>query len=255
MRLTIITINLNNAIGLAETINSVIGQTFNDHEYIIIDGGSTDDSNEVINKYKDKFAYWISEKDKGIYNAMNKGILKAKGDYLLFLNSGDTLIDGTVLSKVFSNSPVCDFINCNLNYFDGTRYIKTVKLPANLTFRFLAFGPGLQHPSLFIKRKVFDEVGLYNENNKIVSDWELNLIAIAKHNLSYQHLDITVTNFQVGGISSARNDLAIAERITCIKKHFNIFWDDYIFLNRLHSIRIFQLIKKYILKSSIFLFF
>jgi len=102
--LSIISINLNNVAGLQKTIESVWPQTFTDYEYIIIDGGSTDGSIDIIKKYSDKITYWISEKDNGIYHAMNKGIEVAKGDYCLFLNSGDWLVDKKILENVFSNN-------------------------------------------------------------------------------------------------------------------------------------------------------
>jgi glycosyltransferase involved in cell wall biosynthesis len=89
MKLSVITINYNNAIGLRKTIESVVNQTFRDYEYIIIDGGSTDGSVDVIKEYADKIDYWVSEPDKGIYNAMNKGVAAAHGEYTNFLNSGD----------------------------------------------------------------------------------------------------------------------------------------------------------------------
>ena len=110
-KLSIITINLNNAAGLRKTIESVVNQTFTDYEYLIIDGGSTDGSVEVIKEFADKITYWVSEPDKGIYNAMNKGILKARGEYLQFLNSGDWLVDNEVLFRVFS-----------LNHFEDILY-------------------------------------------------------------------------------------------------------------------------------------
>lgn len=91
MLISIITINYNNSIGLADTIRSVISQIDANYEYIVIDGGSTDDSVKVIKQYEDKLSYWVSERDRGIYHAMNKGIEQATGDYCLFLNSGDTL--------------------------------------------------------------------------------------------------------------------------------------------------------------------
>ena len=98
--LTIITVNLNNYIGLSKTVESVIGQTFKDFEFIVIDGGSNDGSIEVIKKFARNINYWISESDKGIYNAMNKGIQKAQGQYSLFLNSGDSLYNSGVLQAV-----------------------------------------------------------------------------------------------------------------------------------------------------------
>jgi len=100
MKLSIITVNLNNKSGLQKTIDSVISQTYKDFEWIIIDGGSTDGSKELIEQYSQYITYWISEPDKGIYNAMNKGIVQAKGEYLQFLNSGDALYDKYVLDKI-----------------------------------------------------------------------------------------------------------------------------------------------------------
>src|SRR5258706_1204581 len=97
MKISIITINLNNKDGLANTIQSVIGQSCDDYEYIVIDGASVDGSVEVINKYRDRIDYWVSEKDSGIYQAMNKGIKASSGDYLWFLNSGDSLVNEDVV--------------------------------------------------------------------------------------------------------------------------------------------------------------
>lgn len=106
-KLTIITINLNNKAGLQTTIDSVIAQTYKDFEWIIIDGGSTDGSKELIEKYTNYIKYWVSEPDKGIYNAMNKGIKVAEGEYLQFLNSGDSLFSNSVLSDIFTPPHFC----------------------------------------------------------------------------------------------------------------------------------------------------
>ncbi len=103
-KVSVITINYNNAQGLQKTIDSVISQTFKDYEFIIIDGGSTDESVDIIRKNSGKISYWVSEKDGGIYNAQNKGAKKASGEYCLFLNSGDFLMDSQTLEKVFKNN-------------------------------------------------------------------------------------------------------------------------------------------------------
>ena len=100
-QLSIITINYNNLAGLQKTFESVFNQTFQDFEYIVIDGGSTDGSKELIEQYHDKIDYWVSEPDSGIYNAMNKGIVRANGEYLQFLNSGDSLLGENILKNVF----------------------------------------------------------------------------------------------------------------------------------------------------------
>ena len=109
MKLSIITINYNNKNGLQKTIDSVISQTFKDFEWIIIDGGSTDGSKELIEKYSQHITYWVSEPDKGIYNAMNKGIKVAKGEYLFFLNSGDYLVQPNTINQIFTQSPNTDY--------------------------------------------------------------------------------------------------------------------------------------------------
>ena len=120
-KLSIITINRNNAAGLRKTIESVVSQTYTDFEYIIIDGASTDGSVEVIKEYAEatlpcgeglgERLYWVSEPDKGIYNAMNKGILKAQGEYLLFLNSGDWLVDKDVIKSFIDLNIINDIVN------------------------------------------------------------------------------------------------------------------------------------------------
>lgn len=110
MKLSIITVKLNNRDGLKRTIDSVVSQTFTDYEWIVIDGGSTDGSRELIEQYQDHFAYWCSEPDKGIYNAMNKGIAHAKGEWLQFLNSGDVLYSNNTLASVFSSKYDADVL-------------------------------------------------------------------------------------------------------------------------------------------------
>src|SRR5690242_21925905 len=99
LKLSIITVNFNNAAGLQRTMDSAFHQTFTDYEYVIIDGGSTDGSKDLIKNHANKLVYWVSEKDNGVYQAMNKGIVRAKGDYLLFLNSGDYLLHERILDE------------------------------------------------------------------------------------------------------------------------------------------------------------
>src|SRR5690606_22317295 len=105
-KLSIVTINLNNLVGLQKTMQSVFNQTFTDYEYIVIDGGSTDGSKEYIEKHTNKLVYWVSEKDGGVYEAMNKGIIKATGEYCNFLNSGDYFWNNSVLEKSLVHNEV-----------------------------------------------------------------------------------------------------------------------------------------------------
>ena len=202
IKISIITINYNDEKGLKKTLLSVFNQTFQDFEFIIIDGGSTDGSREVIEQYKDKIDYWISEPDKGIYNAMNKGIKAASGEFLLFLNSGDRLIDKNITEKVISK------LESNIDIYYGKLVYslngvqKTVYTPPeniNLSFFISSFLP---HPATFIKRTLFENQSFYNENLRIIADWEFLLKAIVVYNSSYKFIDLLISDFDNSGVSS-----------------------------------------------------
>lgn len=210
MKFSIITINFNNSIGLKKTLQSVVQQTYRGFEYIIIDGGSTDGSIDVIKEHNNHISYKISENDNGVYHAMNKGIQRAKGEYLLFLNSGDTLRCRNVLSLVAECCSSEDIVYGDLEVIDGhEQRIKTY--PDFLTFDYF-LRDTLPHPATFIKRILFEKYGMYNENNKIVSDWQFFITVINKFNCSYKHLQEPLSVFNLEGISSR------AENILLIKK-------------------------------------
>jgi Glycosyltransferases involved in cell wall biogenesis len=217
MMLSIITVNLNNADGLRKTIESVVSQTFTDYEYIIIDGASTDGSIDVIKQYADKITYWVSESDKGIYNAMNIGILRAKGEYLQFLNSGDTLCSPTVLYSVFAMNINKDFIYGDIATIDNSEIIKTIHYPSNLDTLFFIHGM-VSHQSIFHKRILFLD-NLYSEDYKIAADWEFFLKMIVFKNASYAKVDVIVSYVELGGISS-NIDLMKLERRCILEKYF-----------------------------------
>jgi glycosyltransferase involved in cell wall biosynthesis len=201
MRLSIITINYNNASGLEKTIRSVLSQSYKDFEYIVIDGGSTDGSKEILEGYSNKIDYWVSEPDSGIYNAMNKGILKANGDYLLFINSGDTLCDNEVLEKVLIDNPDKDLVYGDLHriFPDGKTDIANMPDHVDINHMFVST---LCHPVTFIKRSLFQKYGLYREDLKIVSDWAFFFKLIAFGRVSQVHLPITIASFKMDGMSS-----------------------------------------------------
>jgi glycosyltransferase involved in cell wall biosynthesis len=236
-RLSVITINLNNAAGLTKTIDSVINQSFTDVEYIIIDGGSTDGSLDIINKYSQKLSYWISEKDTGIYNAMNKGIRKARGHYLMFLNSGDWLLNPGVLEEAFKSSGNADILYGNtINYNGAKGEYKEVRFPEILTFDYFLTS-SIPHPSSLIKRELFEKYGLYNENFRIVSDWEFFVLTIIKYNVTYFHLELPVSVFDTNGISEnpANKQLMVSEVKESLSRHFPNFLPDYVELHRLRK--------------------
>ncbi|MDQ3141070.1 MAG: glycosyltransferase, partial [Bacteroidota bacterium] len=200
MKLSVITINFNNKAGLEKTIRSVIDQSFKDFEYILIDGGSTDGSAEVIRERAGEFAYWVSEKDNGIYNAMNKGILAAKGEYLLFLNSGDYLINSVILENISPELNGDPVIYGNGKTESSTGKCTNVEVPENPGLDFFS-GNSLFHPSAFINRTLFGQYGLYNEANKIVSDWEFFIKTIMVNNVKARKIQFDISVIEENGIS------------------------------------------------------
>lgn len=227
MKISIITINYNNVKGLEETINSIITQTYPNIEYIVIDGGSTDGSKEIIERYKAKLAYAVSEPDSGIYNAMNKGIKASTGDYLLFINSGDILIDNQIIEKATSFGITEDLVYGDIVFVNGEELTDWIA-DDELSFKTF-YEHTIPHPATFIKRSLFEKVGLYNEQYKIVSDWEFFLLATCRYNCSYKHINLLITRFYMDGISAdpKNYELLLAERSAVLKVHFLFFIKDY----------------------------
>ncbi|MBV5283120.1 MAG: glycosyltransferase [Paludibacter sp.] len=224
-RLTIITINYNNASGLKKTMDSIFSQTSIDFEYIVVDGNSTDGSVEVIKQFDNSSIenfLWISESDFGIYNAMNKGIRMAKGEYVQFLNSGDMLASNDVTEKMLA----CLFpppqgegrgVRASILYGNMLKPLpKRIHRDKGFAGRvptMLDFYTGtLNHSSAYIKRSLFDTYGLYDESLRIVSDWKWYLQVIALHGVIPEYKDIDVTVFDMNGISSVNVCLDKEER-------------------------------------------
>lgn len=218
-KLSIITINLNNLQGLQKTMESVFAQTFTDYEYIIIDGGSTDGSKEYIEQHAEKMAYWVSENDGGIFNAMNKGIRKCKGEYLLFLNSGDYLLDSTVTSDVFNHALKSDIIYGNVIW---KPILYNGNYPSILTFEHF-LNNTIPHQGSFIKKGLFNLVGRYEEEYSVNSDWNFFVLAIFKFNCSYKHIDKIISVCDTDGISLTEAGKSETARIreTFFEKHFS----------------------------------
>jgi len=225
MTLTIITINYNNASGLRKTIESVVNQTHANFEYIIIDGASTDESVNIIEEYAHKIDYWVSEPDKGIYNAMNKGICMANGDYIQILNSGDILASDNVVERMLAHlqitndqlrvkgEPEVSILYGNMIKVDelGKVIGKSYYTPYSLLQFYTST---LNHDCAYIKRVLFDAAnyGLYDESLKIVSDWKWYLQAIGLGFVKPIYVDIDVTIFEAAGISETNLDLRNQER-------------------------------------------
>ena len=233
-KLSIITINYNNLEGLKRTVESVINQTSKEFEYIVIDGGSNDGSGAYIESKSEHIDYWVSEPDKGIYNAMNKGIAKASGEYLLFLNSGDHLFSNNVVKDNIKNITDCDLVSFDAQVL-GVGVDKLWQVPQKLHFSDL-YSSSLAHPAVFIKNGLFNRVGLYDENFKIVSDWKFFILALFKYNCSFKKVDVIFSVFYLDGISSdvSNHQLLIEERSQVLNTDFIGYIDD---INQLIELR------------------
>lgn len=200
---SIITINRNNAEGLERTIKSIISQTFRNFEFIVIDGASTDESVSVIDEYSSEIKYWISEPDKGIFDAMNKGIKQASGTYCYFLNSADCFFDENVLNNIFegkeyNNAPYIS--GHQINDF-GDRRQKVASPNQKLTL-YDFYWSTLKHQATFIRRDLFDKYGMYDDTLKIVSDWKFFLQTIIFHDEQPVYVDVDIVLFEWFGLST-----------------------------------------------------
>ena len=218
MKLSIITINRNNAEGLEKTLQSVASQTFMGFEYIVVDGASTDESVEIIKKYEPQFAHlkWVTEPDTGIYNAMNKGLRMASGDYIQILNSADCLASGDVTEKMLAalekaGNPSILYGNMVKCFPDGRKLVDKCFAGQEITMLGMYTGT-LNHDPTYIRRDLFEKYGCYDENLKIVSDWKWYLQAIVLGDEKPKYVDLNVTLFDMTGISETNKELDKTER-------------------------------------------
>lgn len=219
MRINIVTINKNNRNGLERTVNSVLSQTiFDKIDYIIIDGGSTDGSKELIEKHQDKLYYWCSELDNGIFNAMNKGLEYCNGDYVLYLNSGDFLRQNDIIEKVYDQLDA-DICYGNEYFFRGVNALVsytsmgngwTSKYPDTLDENFFKRS-ALPHQSTFISVK-YHKLHPYREDCVIAGDWTMLREAIMKYNATYKHIPLVISNYGIDGISSKQYNIFRQEK-------------------------------------------
>jgi len=238
-KISIITINYNDRNGLQKTIESIVSQTFSDFEYVVIDGNSSDGSKEVIETYKSRINYAVSEPDSGIYNAMNKGLRAATGDYVFFLNAGDIFVDNATLQKASG------FIDGTVDYYYGDVIFRDgenetlVTYPDTLSFHFFTYNC-ICHQASFLRRRLFEDHFYYNENLKIVSDWEFLIYTIFLKHISYRHIPLTISYYDFSGISSRPESepMKKAERDIVMQKYFPLFVEDYKIMEELNSKRI-----------------
>lgn len=199
--ISIITINYNNRDGLLKTIHSVISQTYCNFEYIIIDGGSTDGSVDVIKQYTDRIDYWVSEPDRGIYHAMNKGTDLATGEYCLYLNSGDCLHNENVMKDVCKEGILDRDIIIGAMKILPSGYVRRLKIKEPFVLLDFWYSDPIPHQSTFIRRMICNEVR-YDESLKVASDWKFFLQTLALKNCTCKSIECVVADFEEGGISS-----------------------------------------------------
>lgn len=216
-KLSVITINLNNKNGLEKTIDSIINQTFTNFELIVIDGGSTDGSLDIINKNANNITCKISEPDTGIYHAMNKGILNAGGDYCFFLNSGDYFVNADVLSAIFSKNLTEDVVQGNMLVSLNNKIVGKCSGKEILTFLDV-YSSIIKHQASFIKRNLFTKFGPYNESLKIVADWEFFIKSVGLGNASYRYVNIDISIFDNNGISNNNSAINTKEKKEVLDK-------------------------------------
>ncbi|ATA68511.1 glycosyl transferase [Capnocytophaga cynodegmi] len=239
--ISVITVSFNAVKTIEQTILSVINQTYPNIEYIIIDGGSTDGTIDIIKKYQDKIAYWISEPDKGIYDAMNKGIYKANGDWINFMNAGDKFYDNEVLSKFFkaNNLEEVDIIYGSMVII----FPKKISLKKPLPISHIERGMPFCHQSSFVKSNLYKKY-LFNTTYRICADYKF-FFDIYKAGAKFKYKEVIVSKFLYGGLSSSSSiDLLIEERHISGKKYNRYFFNR--LLKELLLGQFYEIYRKYI---------
>lgn len=206
MKVSIITVVYNNQDTIKDAIESVLNQTYKNIEYIIIDGASTDRTVEIIKSYEDKIDKFISESDKGIYDAMNKGIKLATGDIIGILNSDDFYASNDIIEKAvreFQEKKV-DSVYGDLVYTDAKNTNKVIRYWKSKSYKRGLFQKGWHpaHPTFFVKKEVYDKYGLFNFDFKIAADYELMLRFLEKYQISSSYIPEIFVKMRLGGESN-----------------------------------------------------
>lgn len=225
MKISIITVCLNAQDTIEDTFLSILNQTYKNTELIVIDGGSTDGTLEIIDKYKEKISSFISEPDNGIYDAMNKGIALATGDFIFFLNANDVFYNELVLEKVATNlikNPEAKFLFGDVDYISKDKQSSKILTFENIKNDYSLILDNICHQSIFYHKSLFEQLGLYSEEFNIYADWDFNIKCLVENKTQALYLPIPISKFQLGGICSnpANKSICEFEKKVLIKKHY-----------------------------------
>lgn len=231
-KISIITVVFNAAKTLEETIKSVIQQSYNNWEFIIVDGGSTDGTIDLLERYESAKVLWKSEPDKGIYDAMNKGIERASGEWIYFLGGDDVFIDSNVLEKIFSDK------SYEVDYLYGNVFDKRSMKNYDGEFdRKKLLKRNICHQAIFFKKDLFNKIGNFETRYRLFGDWEFNLRCFSDENVKREYIDIVIANYSAGGASAENNDVLFFREVLFPRRIQNIKKEG---LNKLKNIRVYD---------------
>jgi len=250
MKISLITVTFNSAETLRDTMQSVLNQTFKDIDYIIVDGNSKDCTLDIVKEFEPKFEgrlRWVSEPDKGIYDAMNKGVRMAQGDVVGILNSDDFFASDHVLQTVadaFAGNPALEGVYADVRYVNWHDTSKTVRMFSGKDFKRekLCWGKMPPHPSFYVKRSCYDRFGLYSLDYPICSDYDMFVKMIWVGNINTLYINDVFVNMRSGGTSS--NGIRVhrkimRERVRCVREHkmpSNFFKQNWRYFERIISL-------------------
>lgn len=219
--LTVITVVYNNVRDIERTIQSVLGQTYPHVEYLIIDGGSTDGTLDVIRQYSGRISNWISEPDKGIYDAMNKGLALASGDYVLFMNSGDEIYAPDTVENVFACADHADIYYGETEMYDANGHslgLRRHRTPEKFTWRSFRYGMSISHQAIYIRRAI---AGMYDLQYRLSADIDW-IIRAARKADKIVNTHLLVAKYLVGGMSKKYHRQSLKERFNIFTKHYGL---------------------------------
>lgn len=218
---SVITVVFNNVKDIERTLKSVINQTYKKVEYIVIDGGSTDGTLEIINKYKENIAHLVSEPDKGIYDAMNKGLDLSTGEYVVFINSGDEIYDVNTIQNIFSKERDADIYYGETEMFDSTWKSlgqRRHKSPKKLSLKSFRFGMSVSHQAIYVRRDIASNYDLTYRLSADI-DWILDALTKAK---KVVNVNMYVAKYLVGGMSKKKHKESLIERFKIFSKYYGL---------------------------------